>query len=69
MDFGAEAETLILNVNNKLVKYILDNPEAENTNTICAQLYDLAVLANRPLTAEELTGFVKRSNEILNMMI
>ena len=69
MDFGAEAETLILNVNNKLVKYVLDNPEAENTNTICAQLYDLAVLANRPLTAEELTGFVKRSNEILNMMI
>jgi molecular chaperone HtpG len=69
MDFGAEAETLILNVNNKLVKYILDNPEADNTNTICAQLYDLAVLANRPLTAEELTGFVKRSNEILNMMI
>ena len=69
MDFGAEAETLILNVNNKLVKYSLDNPEAENTNTICAQLYDLAVLANRPLTAEELTGFVKRSNEILNMMI
>ena len=69
MDFGAEAETLILNVNNKLVKYVLDNPEAENTSTICAQLYDLAVLANRPLTAEELTGFVKRSNEILNMMI
>ncbi len=69
MDFGAEAETLILNVNNKLVKYVLDNPDGENTNTICAQLYDLAVLANRPLTAEELTGFVKRSNEILNMMI
>ena len=69
MDFGAEAETLILNVNNKLVKYVLDNPEADNTNTICAQLYDLAVLANRPLTAEELTGFVKRSNEILNTMI
>ena len=69
MDFGADAETLILNVNNKLVKYVLDNPDGENTNTICAQLYDLAVLANRPLTAEELTGFVKRSNEILNMMI
>ncbi|MBQ8949805.1 MAG: molecular chaperone HtpG [Eubacterium sp.] len=69
MDFGAEAETLILNVNNKLVKYVLDNPDGENTGTICAQLYDLAVLANRPLTAEELTGFVKRSNEILNMMI
>ena len=69
MDFGAEAETLILNVNNKLVKYILDNPEAENTNTICAQLYDLAVLANRPLDAEELTKFVARSNKILSMIV
>ena len=67
--FGDGKETLILNVNNKLVKYIMDNPEAEITPTVCCQLYDLAVLANRPLTAEELTGFVKRSNEILKQVI
>jgi molecular chaperone HtpG len=67
--FGGEGETLILNANNKLVKYVLDNPEGENTNTICCQLYDLAVLANKPLSAEAMTKFVARSNEILGMIL
>ena len=58
-------ETLVLNANNSLVKYIFENPEGEMTDTVCCQLYDLAVLANRPLTAEELTRFVQRSNDIL----
>ena len=54
--FGqGEGETLILNSNNKLVKYVLDNPDSDNTATICCQLYDLAVLANRPLAAEAMT--------------
>ena len=69
MDFGKNSETLVLNSNNKLVKYILDNPEEDITPTICAQLYDLAGLANKPLTAEELTRFVNRSNEILAKLI
>ena len=67
-DFGNRAETLVLNANNKLVKYVLDNPEGEMTTTVCQQLYDLALLANRPLTAEELTKFLARSNEILGML-
>ncbi len=67
--FGNEGETLVLNANNKLVKYVLDNPEGEHTNTICCQLYDLAVLANKPLAPEEMTAFVTRSNEILNILI
>ncbi len=66
--FGGEGETLILNSNNKLVKYVLDNPEGENTNTICCQLYDLAVLANKPLSADAMTKFVARSNEILEIL-
>ncbi|MCR5103807.1 MAG: molecular chaperone HtpG [Eubacterium sp.] len=70
MNFGNKnTETLVLNSNNKLVKYVLDNPEEEITPTICSQLYDLAVLANKPLTAEELTRFVARSNEILTKLI
>ena len=70
MPFGGQnTETLVLNSNNKLVKYVLDNPEEEITPTICCQLYDLAVLANKPLTADELTRFVTRSNEILTKLI
>ena len=67
--FGDEGETLVLNANNKLVKYVLDNPEGEHTNTVCCQLYDLAVLANKPLAPEEMTAFVARSNEVLNILI
>ena len=67
--FGqGEGETLILNSNNKLVKYVLDNPDSDNTATICCQLYDLAVLANRPLSAEAMTKFIARSNEILGIL-
>ena len=69
MNFGQNSETLVLNSNNNLVKYILDNPDAELTPVVCCQLYDLAVLANKPLTAEELTRFVTRSNEILTKLI
>ena len=66
--FGGKGETLVLNANNNLVKYVLDNPDGENTPTICCQLYDLAVLANRPLSADAMTKFVARSNEILNIL-
>lgn len=67
--FGNEGETLVLNASNKLVKYVLENPEGEYTDKICCQLYDLAQLANKPLSPEEMTAFVARSNEILGMLI
>ncbi len=67
-NMGKDGETLVLNAGNDLVKYVLEHPEGETTETVCCQLYDLAALANRPLTAEELTRFVKRSNEILQKL-
>lgn len=67
--FGkGEGEALILNSNNALVKYVLDNPDGENTATICCQLYDLAVLANRPLAPEAMTKFIARSNQVLGIL-
>ena len=56
----------LLNMNNDLVQYVLNNDESENTTTICQQLYDLARLANHPLKPEEMTAFVARSNKILS---
>ena len=67
-NMGQNSETLVLNAGNDLVNYVMENPEGELTDMVCCQLYDLAALANRPLTAEELTRFVKRSNEILQKM-
>ncbi|MCR4655927.1 MAG: molecular chaperone HtpG [Lachnospiraceae bacterium] len=63
--FGDEGATLILNANNKLVKYILENEGNENVPMFCEQLYDLAMIANKPLAPEAMTKFVARSNEIM----
>ncbi len=65
--FGG-GETLILNANNALVKYILEHTEGEHVDMFCKQLYDLAMLANKPLPAEEMTDFVARSNEIMLLL-
>ena len=66
--FGATGETLVLNANHPLVKYVLDNKEGENTVKICEQLYDLASLAHGQLSPERMTNFVNRSNDIMMIM-
>lgn len=66
--FGGSGQTLVLNANNNLVQYILENPEGENTNMVCEQLYDLALLAHKPLEAGAMTKFIARSNEILQLL-
>ena len=68
MDMFGDSATLVLNSSNKLVQYILNNKDAENVDMFCRQLYDLAVLANHPLKAEEMTEFVNRSNEIMLLL-
>ena len=65
--FGGQA-TLVLNANHPLVKFVTENKEHENTSMICKQLYDLAMLAHKPLKPEEMTAFVQRSNEIMMML-
>ena len=66
--FGGAGETLVLNANNKLVQYVLNHGEGENTKKICEQLYDLALLAHSSLSPERMTGFVARTNEIMMML-
>ena len=65
--FGNES-TLILNANHPLVQYVVNNKDGDNVSVICKQLYDLAMLAHKPLTPEEMTAFVKRSNEIMMLL-
>ncbi len=66
--FDESQLSLILNVNHPLVQYVLDNPDSENIPTVCAQLYDLAALSHGPLSAERMTAFIERSNEIMLML-
>ncbi len=65
---GNSGITLVLNANNQLVQYVLEHGEGENTKTICEQLYDLAMIAHKPLEPEAMTKFIARSNEILGIL-
>ena len=65
--FGGQ-ETLVLNANHPLVQYLAKNPESEHGAVICQQLYDLAMISHKPLSPEEMTKFVQRSNDILLML-
>ena len=65
--FGGQ-ETLVLNANHPLVKFVLEHKRSKNVPVICEQLYDLAMLAHKPLNPDEMTRFVKRSNEIMLLL-
>ena len=60
--------TLVLNNNHELVQYVLEHVEDEaneNADMMLEQLYDLAKLGNEPLTPEEMSKFIARSNKIM----
>ena len=65
--FGGQ-ETLVLNINHPLVKFLAENQESEHTAVICEQLYDLAMISHKQLSPDEMTKFVQRSNDILMLL-
>jgi molecular chaperone HtpG len=65
--FGGE-ETLILNAEHPLVKFVLEHRKSQSVPVICKQLYDLAMISHKPLSQKEMEEFVKRSNEIMMLL-
>ena len=65
--FGSQA-TLVLNANHPRVKFLVEHKRSKNVPVICKQLYDLAMLAHKPLSPDEMTAFVQRSNEIMLLL-
>ena len=65
--FAAD-QTLTLNANNELVKYIFEHKDSEHVPMFCEQLYDLAMLSNQPLSVDAMTKFVQRSNQIMMLL-
>ncbi len=67
LDMGMDTmgQTLVLNANNALVKYVMSNRKSKKIEMFCKQLYDLALIAHQPLKTEKMTEFIKRSNEIM----
>ncbi len=65
-------ETLILNTEHPLVQYLVehrsDADAKETVDMISEQLYDLAKLQQSPLSADEMSKFISRSNDILLKM-
>ena len=64
--FNPDPETtLVLNQKNALIAHILDHPMDDRSAALAQQVYDLARLSHAPLTAEQLTAFLARSQELL----
>lgn len=68
-----EEHTLVLNKNNNLIKSVVElnkNPDKkENLALIVHHVYDLAMMSHKQLEPEAMTEFIKRSNQILGMII
>ena len=62
--FGGQ-QTLVLNAKHPLVQYIYSHQDGEKVTMFCKQLYDLAMISHKPLSPEEMTAFIARSNEIM----
>ncbi len=66
-------ETLILNKENSLVNFIIDNKgekeKKEDVKLMCEQIYDLAMMSHKPLSAERMSDFVARSQQVLEKLL
>lgn len=65
--FGADY-TLVLNRINPIITKLPSLSE-EDKKLVCEHIYDLAMISNKPLTAEEMVKFIERSNKILGRII
>lgn len=73
LDLGAmpTEETLVLNKKHPLLQYMMKegNKDEETLKIVAQQIYDLAMISHRPLSAEGMDKFIKRSNEIMKRII
>lgn len=60
-----DSYNLVLNSNHKLMNQLLENSNEENNVKMIKQLIDIALLSQNLLKGEALTGFIKRSVDII----
>lgn len=58
---------IVLNADNESVKKILDLDD-EKAKLVCQYIYDLALIANKPLSSDEMSAFIDRSTRILSFV-
>ncbi len=65
-------ETLVLNTKNALVEKlsekIASDSDSDIAKKLCEQIYMLALVAQRPLEADELSKFISQSSELLSSL-
>ena len=64
---GQNQVTLVINSENPVVQSIPTLPK-EDQELVCRHIYDLAMLAHRPLSAEQMQAFVARNVKILELL-
>lgn len=57
--------TLLVNMNNKIIRYILESGEPTGTRIVVNQLFDLALMSQQALKPEDVEAFICRSESIL----
>jgi len=71
-DMFKKEETLMLNLNNNLVKDLVniseDESKKEESKLLCEQVYDLARMSQEQLDGDSMAEFIARSNLILNKL-
>lgn len=72
MDFPQE-RNLVINDKNPIVKKLVsigdDESKKEKRDIIINQIVDLALIGNNDLNADALDAFIKRTNELMNMIL
>ncbi len=65
---GPVSETLIINTQNDIIKKVPSLDE-EKQKLLCKHIYDLALISQRKLTAEELDNFISTSVQVLGSLL
>lgn len=64
-----EENTLVLNFENKIIQKISKIENDDDRKLFAQHIYDLAAIAQKPLTGDKMTDFINRSSEILEKII
>lgn len=72
-DFSAKElqakSTLLVNLNNEIIRFILESPDEMVINIVVNQLFDLALMSQQTLKPEDVERFINRSESILTSSI
>lgn len=61
--------TLLVNLNNDIIRYVLHSQEEDQWSLILNQLFDLALMSQGALNLEDVEGFILRSEAIIEKYI